>query len=150
MIYDHISKAAMYFGVHPRFEAAFAFLARKDLGALPAGRVDILGDELYALVQKYDTHPLSPGIIEVHRKYIDIQVVLHGEEHFGIAPLHALTAAKPYDEQKDMAFFSGDVTALPLPQHHFIVVHPNEPHAPGLTPCHTPVPVTKIIVKVKA
>jgi YhcH/YjgK/YiaL family protein len=150
MIYDHISNATLYTNVHPRFAEAFAFLARQDLDTLPAGRVDILGDEVYALVQKYDTHPPLPGRIETHRKYIDIQFVLRGQEHFGIASLPELTSTEPYDEKKDIAFFSGELTTLPLPQDHFIILHPNEPHAPGLTLCHQPVAVTKIVVKVKA
>jgi len=41
------------------------------------------------------------------------------------------------------------VTLL-LPKNHFIILFPNEAHAPGLTPnTPHPVPVTKIVIKVK-
>ena len=63
-----------------RFQKAYAFLNRDDLGSLPLGRVDIDGDAVFANVQEYDTVPAEEKQLEAHRRYYDVQFVVSGEE----------------------------------------------------------------------
>ena len=46
MILDHFDNWRHYAALHPGFEGAFAFLERKDLVDMPAGRDPIEGDRL--------------------------------------------------------------------------------------------------------
>ena len=149
MIYDHISKAPDYFKTHPRFEQAFAFLMRPDLDTLPLGKLELDGDNLFAIIQTYDTKDPLPRAIERHRTYIDIQFILHGIEKIGISPPHTLKPSIPYDEAKDIEWFTGDALELPLAQRHFLVLFPHEAHQPGLHFATCPSPVKKIVVKVR-
>ena len=149
MIYDHISKASHYFKAHPRFEQAFAFLVRPDLDALPLGRIELDGDNLFALIQTYDTKDALPRAIERHRTYIDIQFIVSGTEHIGVALSDTLKPTTPYDETKDIEWFTGDAIELPLSSNQFMVLFPHEAHQPCLHSSDIPSPVKKIVVKVR-
>jgi beta-galactosidase beta subunit len=61
-------------GLAQRFAKAFHFLQTADLENAEPGRVDIDGDQIFALIQEYNTKPLAQGFWEAHRKYIDIQL----------------------------------------------------------------------------
>ena len=63
-----------------RFQKAYAFLNRDDLGSLPLGRVDIDGDAVFANVQEYDTVPAEEKQLEAHR------VAMRGGEAVGGPP----------------------------------------------------------------
>ncbi|MFR1641032.1 MAG: YhcH/YjgK/YiaL family protein [Eggerthellaceae bacterium] len=87
-----------------RFQKAYAFLNRDDLGSLPLGRVDIDGDAVFANVQEYDTVPAEEKQLEAHRRYYDVQFVVSGEE-VQHAPLEGLAKVQPFDEDADFGLY---------------------------------------------
>lgn len=147
MILDQLSHSAVYESLHPAFAAAFAFLRRPDLATLSEGRHMLDGDRLYAIVQEYDTRPLAGGLLEVHRRYIDIQFVVSGEELIGYAALADQTVKEPYQDAKDIAFLAGAADPIPLHQGQFAIFYPHDAHMPGRT-VGAPARVRKIVVKV--
>ena len=73
---------------HPRLAQAFAFLKRPDLAALPPGRYDLDGDNLWATVQDVALKPFGDTQhAEIHHTYIDIQAPLSGPETIGLLAL---------------------------------------------------------------
>ena len=86
-----------------RFQKAYAFLNRDDLGSLPLGRVDI--DAVFANVQEYDTVPAEEKQLEAHRRYYDVQFVVSGEEVMQFAPLEGLAKVQPFDEDADFGLY---------------------------------------------
>ena len=78
MILDSIKNAELYYSLNPRLKAAFDWLAKADLRTLSVGRHDILGDELFVNVMELDLKPRYDAALEVHNKYIDIQVLADG------------------------------------------------------------------------
>jgi YhcH/YjgK/YiaL family protein len=54
MIVDSLQNAAKYYGVHPSFQKAFAFLQQTDLNNLADGRFSIDGDNVKAIVSNKD------------------------------------------------------------------------------------------------
>jgi len=152
MITDHIDNAHCY-PLDARFEKAFKFLRRDDLDSLPVGRYDIEGDTIFALVQHYDTRPPLPRWVEAHQKYIDVQFMVSGNERIALAPLHGLVVTEPYNEAKDITFYSADaVTEFALNARHFMVIFLHEAHQPYShpLPAATPVAVKKVVVKIRA
>ena len=147
MILDQLAHTAPYERLHRDFSSAFAFLRRADLASLAAGRHAIDGDRLYALVQDYETRPLADGLLEVHRRYIDIQCVVSGEELIGYAPLAGQAVAEEYVEAKDIAFLRGPADPLVLRAGHFAIFFPHDAHMPGRT-AGVPAKVHKIVLKV--
>lgn len=150
MIHDRIANAALYAGASPRLAAAFAFLSRGDVAALPPGRYPIEGDDVFALVQTYDTRDPEPRRFETHRRYVDVQYLAEGSERIGLADPATLRCTEPYDAAKDAEFLTGQGVDVPLSRGQFMVLYPHEAHQPCLHPDDRPVPVRKIVVKVRA
>jgi len=115
-------------------ERAFEFFARTDLAALPLGRTDIEGDDVYVMISEAETRPPEQVKFEAHRRYIDIQLVVRGQESIGYAPVTSLVTAEPYDATKDIEFFSvpQESAALALRAGDFVVFAPGDGHRPSL------------------
>ena len=54
MILDSLENRARYYALNPRLEKAFDYLLSTDLGALPAGRHAIDGDDVFITVMESD------------------------------------------------------------------------------------------------
>ena len=129
MIKDKVENSALYEGVNPGFPAAFAFLKEAMAAPKEVGRYE-LGNGVFAFVQSYDSKPADACKIEAHKKYIDIQCVLKGKESFGVADLSTQTMYEDKFEEKDVAFYHGEVDLLTLTDGDFVVVFPQDAHRP--------------------
>ena len=83
MLTTNLELAEKYDYLSDKFKKAFAFLRETDLAALPVGRTEIDGDEVFANVQSYTTMTPEECAFESHLKYFDLQYVAEGEECFG-------------------------------------------------------------------
>jgi len=129
---------------------AFDFLRGRNLYALPDGRVDIDGDRVFALVQRYETVRTEAPMFEYHRKYIDVQFMAKGEEVIGWAIAETMKITEAYDEKKDICFGTvkkGKWTPVLLQAGEVAVLWPEDAHAPKLA-ADDPVQVMKIVIKV--
>ena len=122
-----------------RFQKAYAFLNRDDLGSLPLGRVDIDGDAVFANVQEYDTVPAEEKQLEAHRRYYDMQ----------FAPLEGLAKVQPFDEDADFGLYCTPErpSSIVLRAGDVAVLAPEDAHKPGCA-LDAPCCVRKIVVKV--
>ena len=132
MIVDTLAQAFRYEPLHAGFKAAFDFLRDTDLRSLADGRTEIDGDRLFALTQSYETKPVADGKLEAHRKYIDIQFIVSGEEYIGYAPLDDQPESTPFDVEKDIGFYHGDADCfVKLSAGMFAIFFPHDAHLPG-------------------
>ena len=115
-------------------ERAFEYLARTDLEALPLGRTDIEGDDVYVTISEAETRSPEVAKFEAHRRYIDIQLVVRGQEAIGVAPVASLVTAEAYDAAKDIEFFATPPESAVLALHpgEFAVFAPGDGHRPSL------------------
>lgn len=115
------------------WDKAFAFLADSHkLDSLPAGMYPIDGKNAYASITIAPSKTPEAAKWESHRKYIDLQYVIKGEEKIGVAPLASATVTDPYNESKDAAHYTADgkyYTATPA---EFYLFFPSEAHRPNL------------------
>ncbi|MFA5424824.1 MAG: YhcH/YjgK/YiaL family protein [Phycisphaerae bacterium] len=135
--------------VKSSFEKAFEILKDKSLATKQDGKY-IVNDNIYYTIQRYTTKPMNEGKLEAHRKYIDIQFLLEGEELLGYMPLEGLKVSQEYDCQKDIAFYQtpGEITKVKLEPGMFCILFLNDAHQPGC--CLTkPTEVKKIVIKIK-
>lgn len=131
---------------------AIDFLRRPDIGNMADGRVDIDGDRVFALVQRYETIITDVPRFEYHRKYIDIQYIVSGEEVMGWAPAEQMTVTEAYDGNRDICFGTvpeGEMTPVYLKGGKLAVLYPEDGHAPKLAAGRSSF-VSKIVVKVAA
>ncbi|MCE5210457.1 MAG: YhcH/YjgK/YiaL family protein, partial [Deltaproteobacteria bacterium] len=86
MISDVLENAHRYLALHKGFAEAFDFLLRPDLKELPAGKHEIDGENVYAIVAKEYGRRKEDALLETHEKYIDIQLILAGTDEMGWKP----------------------------------------------------------------
>ena len=147
MIFDTIDNHARYDGLGYNLAAALTFLRENDLAALPLGRVEVDGDNLYALVQEYVTRPVEQSRWEAHRSYIDVQYMFRGRERMGFANLSAMQLGE-FVPEKDFQPLTGVGNFVDVFMGAFVIFFPEDGHMPGLC-SGTPEPVRKIVLKVK-
>ena len=148
MILDTLSHWRRYAGLNPRFATAFAFLEQV-APTIADGRHEIAGDDVFALVQRYETRSAA-GQPEAHRRYVDIQFLVTGREVIQWAPLESLTeVTKPYDDAQDAGFFAAGAAMVPvrLAAGRFAILFPEDAHAPCCA-WADPEAVVKVVVKV--
>jgi YhcH/YjgK/YiaL family protein len=146
MIIDQLSQVSLYFPLSQRFEKALRYLQETHISALPPGKYEIDGTDIYAAVQEFCTKPMEQGFWEAHRKYIDIHCVLEGVERIGYANIDGLRAGE-YDEEKDLWVFEGEGNFYTLVPGNFVVMMPQDAHMPGIA-LKDPEPIKKLVVKI--
>ena len=113
------------------WDKAFAYLKTTDLKTLANGRHVIDGDNVYGIVTEAPTKDYDKTAFESHRKYIDLQFVITGEENMAKAPLASVTVSKPYNETTDLANYTGDGKIYTVPAGTFILFFPTDAHRPN-------------------
>lgn len=155
MIFDHIDHAECYARLSPALREAFRFLgeayaaARQGRFADP-GRYE-LAHGVFVNADRYTTLQANPNGMEAHRRYIDVQLLLRGSERVRVEEAGRLTLRRPYDPQRDAAFFapSEEATEVRLGNGAFVLLLPHDAHEPQL--CDgVPAEVLKLVAKVPA
>lgn len=136
MIIGRLEEAQEYSRLHPGFEAAFDLLRSTPFAELKPGRHEVMGDDLFLIVDDSEQRGRDGSKLEAHRKYIDVQFIVPRTgavaEEFGWKPTGACTeTTSPYDEAKDVGFY-GDRPELwfTLPPGNFVIFFPSDAHAP--------------------
>lgn len=103
MIIDKKQNLSLYSNLNPRFKIAIAYLEKTDFSRLAPGKHPVMGDEIFALVNHYETQQEEKCVLEAHEKYIDLQFMVSGREQIGYSPLVDQPPSKTYDSEHDYA-----------------------------------------------
>lgn len=147
MIYDNLKNASLYFPLGEKIQKALTYLQSTNFDAIEPGTYDIEGTDIYAVISEYASKPLSSGRWEGHKKYIDIQFVVHGIEKIGFTEAKKVITLQEYNPIKDCAIFKGEGSFISLEEKHFCILFPSDIHMPGIA-INIPKPVKKVVVKV--
>lgn len=110
----------------------------------------VINDELYLLIQEYESKDINVARYEAHKNYVDIQYVVDGKESIYIAPVSVMEVTEPYSEEKDVVFFENidrAATAV-LTSGGYVILYPEDAHKPGVA-VDEPMNVKKIVGKVR-
>ncbi|MDG6894882.1 N-acetylneuraminate anomerase [Volucribacter amazonae] len=127
-------------------------LQQMDLNQLSEGRHE-LSDEIYMNVQCLQTEAPQLRKAEFHRNYIDIQLLISGQESMQ----YSLAMPKeedytPYNEQDDyqlsLTHYIEQANTLTLQPNQFVVYLPFEVHKPCCHLGEQSVDIKKLVVKV--
>lgn len=83
---------------------------------------------------------------EVHRKYVDVQILINGAEDIVWAPIESLTVSQPYQAEADVEFLRGDGTIIKIKPGTCYILLPDDGH---LACGHVSMPTeySKLIIK---
>jgi YhcH/YjgK/YiaL family protein len=146
MILDSLENYQLYSTINERIAKGFDYLRNTDLDSLPSGKHDIEGDTIFALVQEYQTKPIVECKLESHKKYIDIQYVIRGEEFMGITTQNN-QAILEQNLEKDYTFYEGTTSLVRVSKGMFTIFFPDDLHQPCIQ-TETALEVKKVVIKV--
>lgn len=147
MIVSNLQHSDRIESLHPLFKTVFDYVKSHDLLHTPCGRIELQGDDLFINNVNPECVAAENQVLEVHHKYIDIHILLEGEETIGWKPIDDCSnEAKPYDDAADCQLFGEPASAyVTLRPGQFMAVWPEDPHAPVIGKGK----IRKLIVKVK-
>jgi len=151
MILDTLQNADRYEAIHPGITAALKAVADFTPENYQTGKVELDGDKLYLNCAAYTTHAADTAVMEAHRDYVDVMYMVEGEEIIYVKPTDRLQKiTKPYDPAVEalLAELDADTTAVRLQAGCFVVLFPQDAHAPGCISGEA-IDVKKIIGKVR-
>ena len=136
--------------IEGRVNEAIEYLKELNVSENNIGRQIIVNDRFFYSVQGYSTKPVGECKLESHRKYIDVQIMVKGNEFIDFADISRLTVLEKYNEDKDVVFWNipQRLVRTTLRAGDQIVFYPENAHrgAIKLNQCEK---VLKIVGKVK-
>lgn len=129
MLFDSLLNADGYF-TGDWWRDTLAYL-RAATPALPDGVHPVRSDALVARVHSGHTRPASDAVLESHRAYVDVHVVLEGAETIAVWPVGPLRVRTPYHAQQDVTVYEQPDTPgtrLVLAPGLFAVFFPQDAH----------------------
>ena len=148
MILDKLEHAGWYETLNKNFKKGFDYLKNTDLLNAEIGKFEIDGKNVFAIISEYDSKKHEDCRLEAHRTYADIQFIIAGREAIGYTPLCNQEVTAEYIPEKDIIFFSGETTQLPLEAGMFAIFFPQDIHRPCMQ-IDGPEKVRKVVIKVK-
>lgn len=151
MIYSTLANLKEYSTLGPNMAIAIDYILNTDFAAMPAGRYEVAGDEVFAIINEYQTLPADMCQPETHRTYTDIQLMILGSEKFGFCALGDHKPSKDFEADGDVAFY--DARFLPLQYlilhtNDLIIFFPRDIHQPEIF-ADKPSSVKKLVMKVR-
>ena len=80
MILDELKNAKQYAGIHAGVDKALEAMKQYTADNYPLGKVEIDGDNVFLLLNSYETRTKEEAKAEAHRKYIDVMYMVEGAE----------------------------------------------------------------------
>jgi YhcH/YjgK/YiaL family protein len=149
MITDILQNSHLYEKMNARIAKGFDFLKKSDLNNLAPGKYEIDGDDVFASINEYETKDFNDGKYEAHKKYIDIQYIVKGEERLYYAPISKTSQLTSYNIEKDIEFLNASGNFVVASVGTFVVFFPTDAHMPNIS-SNTKGVVKKVVVKVLA
>lgn len=126
------------------------FVKENDLNSLSAGSYEIDGRKVYVNIDEYETQPFGERSYEAHEKYVDVQLIIQGQESIYIDEKKDLKIKTEYSDEKDIAFYEDGNNGqnVELTENEFLVIYPSEAHKPCVM-CGDKCQVKKAVFKIR-
>jgi len=150
MIVDTLEHAEQYLGLNADIDLVLKKAGEYHRDNFPAQPLVLSSSARLNNVETI-TKPAEEGQFEAHRKYIDVMIMIDGEEMIYVKEVNRLKEiTQPYDEEKDILFAKPetDGTAVRLKPGMFCILFPQDAHIPGRIST-TSMPVKKLVGKVR-
>jgi len=121
MIFDKLENISKY---NLNLEFVLQDLKTQDFAK---GKFNICEPQFFGIGLEYTTQPANKALWEAHRKYLDIHVILEGEELIQIADIKSMDEDSAYED--DFQLFKGNPgQTIHMREGYFLVLFPNEVH----------------------
>ena len=129
MIYAKNADALAYRGIHPNLDLALEHITPEFLASLRDNqRVELKGDLVYCTRFTYETIPQEESFFEAHRRYLDIHIMVEGEERVDMNRPEDLTLTDAQEGNDFYAYQGESWHSTVLKPGEFLVVFPGDAH----------------------
>ncbi|HDH9217699.1 TPA: YhcH/YjgK/YiaL family protein [Escherichia coli] len=149
MLFGHISDLKMMPEMNSALRGAIEKALALDPASLAPGSYKIEDETLFMNVMTFETQPREQKRAELHQRYIDIQILLSGEEIIDFGIKGSAQDTTPYNEADDYQL-TDTIThrqTLSLSPNMFAIFMPYEPHKPGIAGEKSVNTVKKAVIK---
>jgi len=147
IVQPHISEAE----IDRRVNEARAYLENIEIGENDINRKIIVNDDFYYTVQSYLTKKADECSFESHRKYIDIQILISGEEEIDLADVSRLSVKEEYDSNRDVLLWNTPkrMSRITLNKGDCMIIYPEMAHREAVAIKGIEKKVLKVVGKVR-
>ena len=129
MIYAKNADALAYRGIHPNLDLALEHVTPEFLASLRDNqRVELKGDLVYCTRFTYETIPQEESFFEAHRRYLDIHIMVEGEERVDMNRPEDLKLTDAQEGNDFYAYQGESWHSTVLKPGEFLVVFPGDAH----------------------
>jgi len=129
MIYAKNADALAYRGIHPNLDLALEHITPEFLASLRDNqRVELKGDLVYCTQFTYETIPQEESFFEAHRRYLDIHIMVEGEERVDMNRPEDLNLTDAQEGNDFYAYQGESWHSTVLKPGEFLVVFPGDAH----------------------
>ena len=129
MIYAKNADALAYRGIHPNLDLALEHITPEFLASLRDNqRVELKGDLVYCTRFTYETIPQEESFFEAHRRYLDIHIMVEGEERVDVNRPEDLKLTDAQEGNDFYAYQGESWNSTVLKPGEFLVVFPGDAH----------------------
>lgn len=148
MIFGNLNHREEFSFLNDEVKACFAYAKEHDLISYEKGTYKINGDDFFVNVVEYTTTAAENRFWEAHKAYIDVHVVLEGNEQIDLNFTDKMEL-KEYVQEDDFLPMEGEKCAsVILKPGDFLICYPNDAHRTAVAVAE-PEAVKKVIFKVK-
>lgn len=127
MILAKLTDAAHYLGIRPMLDEALQHMTPEFLSGVGEETLRLQGDALYVTRFTYETVSPEESVFEAHRRYLDIHIMMEGEERIDLA--HPDTLIPDGESIGDFYPYAGEPEqSVLLSPGSFLVVFPGDAH----------------------
>ncbi len=149
MLFGNVKKLDLVPYISEKFvnwiNKAIALSDNNDLGKYMIG-----DDGVFVMFVDTETEPRALRKSEIHKNYIDIQILLNGEEEFGYSNTISEDALNLLELENDVMFLDDvdNEQFIKLQKGDFVIFYPNQAHRPLCASNGKPVAIKKAILKI--
>ena len=134
MFADRIENLKLYIPYNEKIKVVCDYLAKTDIHALEVGKYEV-GEGVRVVVNAFTPKTREAARWETHKKYIDLQYLIEGDESMGYLPVEEVEAAE-YDAEKDVSHpvpkAGASVSEIALTTGCFAFLEPRDAHRPSV------------------
>ena len=119
--------------LNDRINKAIEYISKLEFDKLCVGCY-VVNEDFYYSVQEYEAFEDGKSLFESHRKYVDIQWIIEGNERLYINDICHLEPAEDYNEERDVIHYKENEcpTSVLLTRGSCVVLLPKDAHKPGV------------------
>lgn len=148
MIFGNIKNLTEFPYLEKGIQECFDYVKNHDLMAFEKGSHEIDGERFFVNIVEYTTTTAENRFWEAHKKYLDVHVMLHGEEQIDLNFIQNMDVKEFVEKDDFLPMEGGKNSSVVLHDGDFLVCYPSDGHRTAVA-VEEPSTIKKAIFKVR-